>query len=67
MDKLKKHPRVEIVDDERSIGNGIIVTLRRFWSFDQLCDNRVQGADTIKEALSMVRDSHYIPHHLLTD
>jgi len=55
MDLLHAHKRVEIVDDERDIGNGIIITLKAGWTFDPLMDNRVQGADTPSEALAMVR------------
>jgi len=55
LDKLRRHPRVEIVDDERSIGNGVIVTLRQGWTFDALQDNRVGGGDTIKDAYEAVR------------
>lgn len=47
---IRKNPRVKFVDDERSCGNGIIVTLRRGWSFDALEDNRVAGEDTVAEA-----------------
>jgi hypothetical protein len=56
--QLKENPRIEHVDDERGIGNGIIITLRQGWTFDQLCDNRVRGADTIAEAKEMVRYAH---------
>lgn len=55
MGRLVAHARVEIVDDERSIGNGVIVTLVRGFTFDALQDNRVSGADTASEALTMVR------------
>jgi len=53
MSQLKKNPRVEIVDDERSMGNGIIITLKQGWSFDPMQDNRVAGADTIIEAVRL--------------
>lgn len=52
---LAAHPRVDMVDDERQAGNGIIVTLRQGWSFDPLADNRVRGADSASQALAMVR------------
>lgn len=55
LDRLKKHRRVEIVSDERRIGNGVIVTLKRGWSFDPLADNRVAGEDTPSVALASVR------------
>lgn len=55
LDRLRRHGRVLLVDDERAIGNGVIVTLQQGWSFDPLQDNRVAGADTPREALDMVR------------
>lgn len=58
MRQLTAHPRVESVDDERAIGNGVIVTLKAGWSFDPFTDNRVSGEDTITEMLSAVRNAH---------
>ncbi len=40
--------RVEYLDDERKLGNGFIVTLKKGWSFDPLQDNRVAGADDMR-------------------
>lgn len=57
LDRLRRNPRVEIVDDERDIGNGVIVTLRKGWSFDPLQDNRIAGQDTPRKALDMVRSA----------
>jgi len=54
IDKLRMHPRVDIVDDERRSGNGVIVTLREGWSFDPLQDSRVAGADTPAKATALV-------------
>ena len=53
--RLESHKRVEHADDERSIGNGVIVTLRQGWTWDALNDNRVQGFDTASEALRAVQ------------
>lgn len=58
METLRNHPRVEIVDDERRSGNGVIVTLKRSWTFDPVCDNRVSGEDSPSAALSAVRAAH---------
>lgn len=55
METLRNHHRVELVDDERTIGNGIIVTLKKGFTLDPMFDNRVGGADTVTEALGMVR------------
>lgn len=55
---LRSHERVEIVDDERSMGNSIIVTLRQGWTFSPGEDNRVSGEDTVRDALAMVKAAH---------
>ena len=55
IDRLRRHTRVEFVDDERKIGNGIIVTLKKGWTFDPGCDNRVRGSNTPSAALGEVR------------
>lgn len=52
--RMRKDRRVETVDDEREIGNGVIVTLRQGWTFDPLADNRVAGADTVTEARALL-------------
>lgn len=56
LERLRTHPKVEHVDVED--GNGVIVTLRQGWTFDQLCDNRVAGEDTATQALAKVRSAH---------
>jgi len=58
MKRLLTHPRVEFIDDERDIGNSLIITLRQGWSFEPGIDNRVSGAFTVAEALRMVRDAY---------
>lgn len=47
------HPDVEFWDDERSLGNGIIVTLRPGLFFYDDCG--VMGFDTVKQARDGVR------------
>lgn len=55
---LQAHPRVEIVDDERALGNGVIVTLRAGFSFDPIDpENRVAGEDTPSQMLAAVRSA----------
>lgn len=54
LDRIKKDPRVKIVDVE---DDGIIVTLFRGWSFDPLQDNRVIGGDTPTEVLSSLQNA----------
>ena len=38
-----KHSKIEYWDDERDIGNGIIVTLNYGWSFEYNCHEGVVG------------------------
>lgn len=54
LERIKKDCRVEIVDDERCHGNGVLITLRRGWTFDPLQDNRVAGEDTVSEAARLL-------------
>jgi hypothetical protein len=54
LEKLKAHPRVEIVDDERSIGNSVIVTLKNGWRFNDEGEH-VFGEDTPEECLAAVK------------
>lgn len=55
MDLLQNHPWVERVEDERALGNGVIVTLKQGWSFEPMLDNRVRGEDTPSAILKSVR------------
>lgn len=53
IDAIRKHPWISAVDDERDIGNSIIVTLKREWescSEDPGCG--VKGFDTVADARS---------------
>jgi len=50
--RLPKH--IECWDDERDIGNGIIVTLHLGWSFEQSHEG-VRGFDTVTEAREETR------------
>lgn len=52
--------RVWYWDDERPIGNAIIITLRNGWKdgSDPLEVCHTIGADTVSEALTMLRDTH---------
>lgn len=58
LQKLRRDPRVSYIDDERDIGNSIIITL-----FDHRFDespiayHHVKGVDTVKEAVYAVRDT----------
>lgn len=53
LDAIRKQPWISFVDDEREIGNSIIVTLKDEWEFcseDPGCG--VKGFDTVTEARS---------------
>jgi hypothetical protein len=52
-----KHSRIEYWDDERDIGNGIIVTLNYGWSFEPNEHEAVRGFDFIKDADMAVKTS----------
>ena len=54
---LKSHPWVEFVDDERAIGNSLIVALHYGRPRPGNPGEHVIGADTEAEALQEVRDS----------
>ena len=53
LQKLKaQRPWIETIDDERNIGNSIIVTLAKGWFFSNERGCGVQGFDTISELKS---------------
>lgn len=54
--RLNRLPIVEIVDDERDLGNGVIVTLKKGWTFEKGQDNRVRGEDTVHEIYDAVKN-----------
>jgi hypothetical protein len=55
--KPKYMMRVEFWDDERGIGNSLIVTLHYGFSFDLNDHEGVKGFDTIKEAKEGIKNS----------
>lgn len=59
IERLKNHPKVEHVADERGLGNGVIVTLKQGWSFEPACDNRVRGEETLPEICTAVKHETY--------
>lgn len=54
--KTPKH--IQHWDDERSIGNGIIVTLRFGFSFENKRHLGVKGFDSIRDAILGTRIKH---------
>ncbi|MBZ9847204.1 hypothetical protein LB565_04275 [Mesorhizobium sp. CA14] len=54
LSRIRRDHRVELVDDERHMGNGVIVTLRQGWTFEAGTDNRVRGEDTVTAAFRML-------------
>jgi hypothetical protein len=55
----QRHKRIEHWDDERSLGNSLIVTLIPGWKFsdDPLMNEHVRGFDTVDEAMAEVRSA----------
>lgn len=49
-----RHPKVQHWDDERGIGNSLIVTLKKGWRFDERGEH-VRGFDTVREAILGVK------------
>lgn len=47
--------RVQHWDDERKLGNSLIVTLHYGWSFDPAMHEGVMGFDTVAEARSAIK------------
>lgn len=58
----KRHARIKHWDDERAIGNSLIVTLIEGFAFYPHADERVaehvHGFDTVEEAMQRVRTSY---------
>lgn len=50
LDAIRAFPHIAHVDDERAIGNAIIVTLKDGYFFKNEPDCGVQGFDTVREA-----------------
>ena len=52
-----RHKKIEFWDDERDIGNSLIVTLIRGWKFsdDPIANEHVRGFDTVADAMYAVR------------
>lgn len=52
LEKIRARPWVSYVDDERSDGSSIIITLEEGFEFAGNADCGVQGFDTVKDALA---------------
>jgi hypothetical protein len=54
-----RHKRIQYWDDERSLGNSLIVTLHLGWQFSDDPGNaeHVRGFDTVRDAMREVRSS----------
>lgn len=52
----QRHKKIEHWDDERSIENSLIVTLKKGWYFGERGEH-VRGFDTVKEAMQEVVES----------
>jgi hypothetical protein len=62
LETLAKNRKVEYIDDERNIGNGIIITLKYGFRWEEFDNATVRGFDTVTEARDAVRDA--IPYQL---
>ena len=51
-----KHAKIEHWDDERSMGNSLIVTLKKGWRFSEVGEH-VRGFDTKAEAAKEGRNA----------
>lgn len=52
---IRAHPRVEHVEDQRSDGRGIVITLRQGFTFDRGTDTRTHCEKTLGGALAAVK------------
>ena len=57
LEKIESLPWVWFVDDERSDGNSIIITLRNGWYFVDDPGCGVCGFDTVRDAVAGTRKS----------
>jgi hypothetical protein len=55
MKTLQKRNWIEHIDDERSIDNGIIISLQKGWTFEADPSCSVMGFDTVSEAIEGTR------------
>lgn len=55
LERVRTRPHVAFVDDERSIGNSIIVTLAEGYCFKVEKGCGVRGYDTVKEVTDETR------------
>jgi hypothetical protein len=56
MKTKQRHSRIETWDDERSLGNSLIVALKPGWRFEEIGEH-VRGFDSVSEAMNEVRSS----------
>ncbi len=50
IEKLKNNPKIAYVDDERYIGNGIIITLMDGYCWENDTSTGTMGFDNVREA-----------------
>ena len=55
MKTLQKRSWIKHIDDERSIDNGIIISLQKGWAFESDPSCSVMGFDTISDAIAGTR------------
>lgn len=52
---------IQYFDDERKIGNGVIVTLHYGWSFEAKEHSGVKGFDTVSKAIEASKRKNIFP------
>jgi hypothetical protein len=55
--KQRHSKKVQHWDDERHIGNSLIVSLNDGWCFDNIYGQHVKGFDTVREANTDIREA----------
>ena len=61
MKTLQKRSWIRHIDDERSIDNGIIISLQKGWAFESDPSCSVMGFDTMSDAIAGTKRDCIIP------
>ena len=62
---LESRPWIAHIDDERSLGNSIIVTLCRGWDFKDEPGCGVRGFDTVNDVKAGTKSAAVIQHTIV--
>ena len=61
MKTLQKRSWIKHIDDERSVDNGIIISLQKGWTFESDPSCSVMGFDTMSDAIAGTKRDCIIP------